>query len=291
MNVYWPTRLQQCIKALAYIVLLVVFSFPLAAQTTAEGADTLPALEEVISNLSQESRNTLLQNGEIMLFRSEIGPPTLLPQSELSARIYRQITSNNLNMGSESLFFASTNDLPERYAFTEIDERNLKLYNILRSVSTLTGLEYYSASRKKMRLLFVESWVIANPDKPRKALPDPIVDNIPSHDRLFIHQRDKSFASNQSEMTFFSQSGTYSAAIVNVSNVLYKGLIKVVEKGNMQTHFLLVPVKEGLLIYTNMSAKTIKAPFFESRAKNSFTNRVIALSTWYKRRLTEEFSP
>jgi hypothetical protein len=58
----------------------------------------------------------------------------------------------------------------------------------------------------------------------------------------------------------------------------------------MQIHLIVVPVEEGLLLYGTMSAKTLNVKAFHDRARNSFTNRVIALTGWYGTRLDEEFT-
>ena len=58
----------------------------------------------------------------------------------------------------------------------------------------------------------------------------------------------------------------------------------------MQIHLIVVPVEEGLLMYGTISAKTLNVKAFLDRARDSFTNRVIALTGWYRARLDEEFS-
>ena len=170
----------------------------------------------------------------------------------------------------------------------EPDERSLILYNILRSVSTLEGLEYFSASRGEMRLLFEESWAVAGLDSD-DPLPDPLVAAIPEEDSFLVHQKDKSFGKNLQEMTFRTRPDVFAVSIINQTPMRYMGLFKVVDPGNMQSHLIVVPVREGLLIYGTMSGRTREVKAFMDRARNSFTNRVIALTGWYRQRLTEEF--
>lgn len=277
---FQTTVFQKTITAIAFLALLA--ALPAAAQQL--------TLEDVLPSMSAEDRSALVGEGELLRFHGDGMSPGLLPNTELTAGIARKMISGNLNIGIEGLFFTSADSLPSAYKSMPAEERELILYNILRSVSTLEGLEYYSASRDEMRLLFEESWVIADPDNSKEALPDPLVSTIPSEDSLFIHQKDKSFGSNESEMNFLAGSGAFASDVINLTTMRYKGIFKVVDPENMQIHLIVVPVEEGLLMYGTMSAQTRNVKAFLDRAQNSFTNRVIALTEWYGKRLNEEFS-
>lgn len=268
------------------VLLLFLSGFPVCAQSES----SLPVLNDVLPSISAEDRSVLLTDGELLRFHADGVSPGLLPNTSLTAGIARQMIAGDLNIGIEGLFFVDAGDLPSGYSETPADERELILYNILRSVSTLQGLEYYSASRNEIRLLFEESWVIADVKKPKDALPDPIVSTIPDEDTVLIHQKDKTFGNNQSEMTFHARSDVIAAGIINLTPMRYKGIIKVVNPENMQIYLIIVPVEEGLLMYGTMSARTRDVKSFISRARNSFTNRVIALTGWYRTRLNEEFT-
>lgn len=263
-------------------ILVLLAALPATAQQL--------TLEDVLPSISAEDRSSLLAEGELLRFHGEGMSPGLLPNTELTAGIARKLISGDLNIGIEGLFFTSADSLPPGYKSMPAEQRELVLYNILRSVSTLQGLEYYSASRDEMRLLFEESWVISDPDNSKEALPDPLVTTIPSRDSLYIHQKDKSFGSNQSEMNFLAGSGAFASDVINISTMRYKGIFKVVDPENMQVHLIVVPVEEGLLMYGTMSAKTRNVKAFLDRARDSFTNRVVALTGWYRLRLDEEFA-
>ncbi|OQX29034.1 MAG: hypothetical protein B0D92_05840 [Spirochaeta sp. LUC14_002_19_P3] len=267
-----------------------VFFLLILIAAAATSLNALESLANVLPALSNADKEKLVRDGELLRFHGEGISPNLLPDTPLSAAAVRELLSGEMTIGIEGLFFTPVEKLPPSYKDMDTDERTLKLYNILRSVSSLTGLEYYSASRGKMRLLFEESWVIDNPDKPSQPLPDPLLDTVPASSSIFIHQKDKSFGTNQSKITFSHNSGIFSALIVNLSPMRYMGIFKVVNPGGMQTHLIIVPVQEGLLVYGTIAAKTLNVKMFLNKAENSFTNRVIALTGWYKTRLLEEFA-
>lgn len=269
------------------ILCFFLMLIPLNVQGQTEEISSLPKLEDILP--SPSLLEELLREGELLHFHSENISPYLIPETSLTGTIVRQIVRADFNLGIEGIFFTPNKQLPPSYSLELSEERTVVLYNILRSVSTLTGLEYYSASRKTMRLLFEESWVIPNPKQYLEALPDPLVTDIPPEDSFFIHQKDKSFSRNQSKITFLARHDAFATSIINISPLRYKGFLKVVNPGNMQTHLIVVPVQEGLLVYGAMVAKTLRIKSFLNRAEASFTNRVIALAQWYRERLGEEF--
>jgi len=246
------------------------------------------SLDDALPTISASDRASLINEGELLRFHPDGVSPGLLPNTELTADVVRRIVAGDLNIGIEGLFFTPTEGLPSSYSTMDSAERKLALYNILLSVSTLEGLEYYSASRGEMRLLFEESWVIADPDD-KEPLPDKLAASVPAQESIFIHQKDKSFGSNESVMTFRAASDVFATDIINLTPMRYKGLIKVVDPENMQVHLIVVPVEEGLLLYGTMSAQTRNVKAFLDRARNSFTYRVVALTGWYKDRLLDEF--
>lgn len=275
-------------KALS-VLMLIVAVIPNIWSDEADTDATLPRLDSVLPGISDSELTMLLDEGELLRFHPEGVSPGLLPETGLTGAVARQIIDGELNIGIEGLFFTAAGNLPASFADTDTEDRELTLYNILRSVSTLEGLEYYSASRGEMRLLFEESWTIAD-EKSKDPLADSLVSTIPVEDSILIHQKDKSFGNNTQEMSFQAIDGAFAANIVNLTPMRYKGIIKVVDPGNMQIHLIVVPVEEGLLIYGTMSAHTRDVKAFLDRARDSFTNRVVALSGWYRDRLNEEFN-
>ena len=69
------------------------------------------------------------------------------------------------------------------------------LYNQLLSLSTLAGIQYYSASRKAMRTFYESSVVIDGPDT-KKPIPDPAYPAPPASLTLYARQKDLTFGDN-----------------------------------------------------------------------------------------------
>ncbi|MCG8454400.1 MAG: hypothetical protein MI717_14605 [Spirochaetales bacterium] len=278
-------------KQLSALLFFSFFSLTTLCSQEASSTDSfaeLPQLESLIPSLSSEDKNTLQGEHSLLRFHGEGMSPNLIPETSLAAPVVRSMFAGNLNIGIEGLFFYPTESLPQSYTSMNPQERELTLYNILRSVSTLQGLEYYSASRGEMRLLFEESWAIAN-EKDITAQPNPLVSTIPPSDEIFIYQKDKSFGKNRYTMGFEARPDAMAIEINNLTPLRYAGFIKVVDSQAMQIHLIVVPTQEGLLLYGAMAARTANIKAFRDKARSSFTNRVIAITEWYRQRLGEEF--
>lgn len=242
-------------------------------------AQELMSFDKITGFLDREQRETLIKDGELTQFHFNDFNPILLPETALTSRIRETAASMDLNMGIEGLFLDKDFDIEAYKADPEASL--LKLYNIFRSVSSLEGTQYYSASRGKMRDLFVESWQIPSPDKPGEKMADPLVNKIPAEESIFIHQKDKSFSKHESKMTFVYDAPVIWTLLVNESSMYYKGFIRVMKPHHMQINLLVIPTDNGLLFYGISAADTLKIKSFREKANKSFYNRVKALYAWY----------
>ncbi|MDC7234243.1 MAG: hypothetical protein PQJ58_13500 [Spirochaetales bacterium] len=258
-------------------ILLLTLQFITTVSLSADS--DLLSFDQMTSFLSSSEREALLSEGELTRFHSGSFDTELLPPVTSASDIKTLTTEGGLNMGIEGLFLYSDFDTD---AF-EADPAGmlLKMYNILRSVSSLEGTRYYSASRGEMRDLFVESWMIPDLDSPKTRLDDPLVDTIPAEESIFIHQRDKSFGRHESSMDYHYDAPVIRATIINRTPMFYKGFLKAVNPENMQIHLVIVPTEKGLLFYGISAADTINVKAFRERANNSFYNRVKAMYGWY----------
>ncbi len=267
-------------EVLMYRIQKILLTLAVAASVYSLSAQSqLLSYEEVTSLLTADQAAELQSKGEVTAFHFGEFDTELLPPIPQSSRIEDYISSQQMNMGIEGLFLFkdfSMDDYrkdPEGYS--------LMLYNTLRSVSTLEGTQYYSASREEMRDLFVESWVIPDADSPKDKLPDPLVTSIPARDSFFIHQKDKSFGKNESIMEFYYESPVIAAVITNKSAMYYNSLIRVIGPDKMQIHLVIIPTDKGLLFYGVTAADSLNINAFRKKANNSFYNRVKALFHWY----------
>jgi len=153
------------------------------------------------------------------------------------------------------------------------------IFNQLTALSTLTGIQYYSASRKAMRVFYESSTVIDNPTE-KKPLPDPAFAVLPNSHILYARQRDLTFGDNiyrfeyhaGADIIFFSQE--------NLSS-MSAGIIPAIGKNKFRTVLAVIDTGDTLLIYAAAMAKTASVPGLGDRIGSSFTNRVKAILKWF----------
>jgi hypothetical protein len=208
----------------------------------------------------------------------------LAPRHPLAAAQALAIRSEAGDVAVEALFFLPRPSGSPRDEASEL----AAAYHILRSVSTLEGIEYWSASRERMRLFYEESWRISGPSDPSR-LPDAPPFPAPAFDRIWAWQRDLSFSGNIYEIDYsVSADPAAGGAIVmrstNVTGMSY-GILPVVGPRRLVVRVLVIPVDEGYLFWAVSSAKAAAIPGMRGKLEDSFGNRAAALYRWFTARI------
>jgi len=233
-----------------------VFAFP-------QMADLFPGDSDIPERLEKGEEVTLFHNQEFV--------PQLVPESPFSQALLQKVEQLKPNMAIEGVFMLPLSD----------EERDpVDVLNTLSAVSTLEGLQYYSASRDEVRLLFEESYIVDNPEdmNPQE---DPVFSDLPSSVSLTIYQKDLTFKNNVSSYDLFSDGEMIYLEQTNLTPMRYEGFLRVIAPENFQTRLLVLPCEEGWLYYGIMAADTLNIKAFKERANNSFYNRMIALYNWF----------
>jgi hypothetical protein len=246
--------------AIARYVVVVVLALAAPSLVSASGADRLP-----------HGRTN---------FYTDTAETGLAPSSTLTSRIDEQLGALQPRVGIEISVPLEVND----EAFT--DEGMLKLYNILRSISTMEGIEYYSASRDRMRIFYEESYAIDGPDS-RNRIADPLVTTIPSRDRVYAFQKDSSFGSNVQRIDYLRGGSDFLLLMENTTTMVYK-VVPLVTPGNLRTFVLIRPRREDGVIdfYGNIGVRVPALFGMRDRARDSFHNRIIAIHDWFLQEIT-----
>ncbi len=185
-----------------------------------------------------------------------------------------------------------TRNLQDRQNYTVVEvltvipisskKAQLELYNLLRSVSSMQGIEYYSVTYGRMRELFSESYVITDA-KARTPMADPLLAVVPLTDELLIMQKDTTFGENLYKANYLTDAND-EAILLNIVNetTLRFNLLPIFEPSNLFTSMLIIPTSDSILFYGVISAKVPPIPFIKSRFQESLINRLIALRSWFE---------
>jgi hypothetical protein len=219
----------------------------------------------------------LVANGKAVR-TSDAGLAQLLPLGPASDPIRAAIAADRPGILVETAFL-----LPRKGAAGLLAEQ-AQIYGLLRSFSTLEGIQYYSVTHKSMRTLYAESYRIDAPET-KLRLPDPAAPQ-PSEvssasETLFAFQRDLSFGANTYSYDFRAVDGGVTVEITNLTRMSY-GIIPLVAPKALKTRLLVLPASDGILFYAESDSAS-PGPF-RSKLEESFKNRAIALFGWFSSR-------
>lgn len=224
--------------------------------------------------LAPALREELASRGEIRRTLWEEDAPALIPDLPLKPEILAAVTALEPGVGVEVLYLYKSGR-------RELDsaENLLRIYNILRSVGTMEGILYYSASRDKMRTLFEESCLIDSPQS-RRRLPDPVFRAIPATDGSYNLQKDLTFGENVYQTDYFAGDGYLASKTRNLTTMRYL-LLPVIKPGNSLSYFILVPHQDQIVFYGLTVARTMSFFGIEKSREESFYNRIKAMIAWF----------
>lgn len=198
---------------------------------------------------------------------------TLLPRHAEAQRIQAAIQQEKPDFAIEALMF-----YPGNIAMS-------KLFTILHAAGSMEGITYYSNSKKKIRVLYEESWLINNVQE-KKKLSDPVFTTVPAQTSYMMWQKDATLGGIA--YTVILQSGTnwITSTAHNVSTVTY-GIVPIIQPERLFLRYLAIQTDEGILFYAVMSVRPLIFPGINDRYISSLQNRITAVYSWLEQKLYE----
>jgi hypothetical protein len=177
---------------------------------------------------------------------------------------------------------------PENAArpFWTAAERNA-LFNGITALSSLEGIQYYSASRKTMRTFYESSRVIDGPDS-KRVLPDPFFPDPPALLTLYARQKDLTFGDNIYRYDYRAGEDFLVFLQENLTP-MNAGIIPALGKNKLRSLAAVIDAEDSLLVYIVSMAKTAAIPGMGERIGASFTNRAEAVLKWFAGRADRAF--
>ena len=164
-------------------------------------------------------------------------------------------------------------------AASSLERQLAALARILASVHGMQGLEYWSASRQRMRTLYAEAWRTDSPEA-RARLPDPAAPSIAPGDSASFYAwlRDLTFGGNVYRFDIAIGPGSALMLNENVSPIRYL-LVPIVAPGRMRSRIHVIPCREGLLVhfFSTIDVSDLMA----KRVFESAGNKALAVLGWF----------
>ncbi|MDR0474617.1 MAG: hypothetical protein LBH43_13215 [Treponema sp.] len=154
-------------------------------------------------------------------------------------------------------------------------------FNAVAALSSLEGLQYYSASRSAWRTLYETSTVIDGPST-KKAVPDPVYSYLPGELTLYARQKDLTFGDNIYQYDYRTSSDSLIFVQQNLTPMTV-GIITAVGKNKLHSVLAVIDAGDFLLVYAISMAKASVLPGIKDKIGNSFSNRAEAIMSWFSK--------
>lgn len=161
-------------------------------------------------------------------------------------------------------------------------EIHARLLRILTSIQTMEGIEYWSASRQRMRTLYEKAYFV-DPDSRTVRIDPPALPRQlpPVYSRLFYaFMKDLTFGGNVMKYSVELGESSLSVRSENASSMKYM-LLPLVGPGGMKSDMVMLPCRDGLLGFFAME---LAAPqMVAERVFESAGNKLLGVLGWFVR--------
>jgi hypothetical protein len=213
--------------------------------------------------------------------------PSLMPDHDnIRQSVMETINKLNPNILVETLYLYKKPAKSETEPAVWDEKQKITVFNQLTAISTLTGIKYYSSSRKAMRIFYEYSSIIDDPVT-KKPLSDPVFTQIPASLTVFARQKDLTFGDNIYRYGFLSKSDVILFTQENITPLNY-GVIPIIGKNNLRSVMAVVDGGDWILVYAASMAKAASVPGFADKISASFSNRAQAVLKWFSEKLNNK---
>jgi hypothetical protein len=224
--------------------------------------------EEIIG---KENLAELLANGSIQLnrFKEKKSPLSIVPETELCRKLAAEWDESEKSptLSGENLYV-----LPREKIGVE------KASVVVREVSKMQGIEYYSNSEKRNTVLYREAYCVDESDLKTK-IPDNTAGSADGVIQYGILD-DNSLGKTTYKVSYSQTENEVSMNLVNVTPVYY-GVLRAVKSGNLHINLVMTICDDYVIVYMNLKADFLAVDLIEKRMKKSLLARIDAISDWF----------
>jgi hypothetical protein len=237
--------------------------------------------------IGQGNARILTEKGVVTEIQLKNPRPSLMPNHaalrELMADIQKSLAPGIM---VESLYRYAKPVGASWDSWTASEKR--ALYNETLAISTLKGIEYYSTSRKTMRIFYDYSTVIDSPVS-KQPRPDPAFDEVPAELVVYARQRDLSFGDNIYRYDYYAKDNAFIFVQQNLTAMNY-GIIPALARNKLRSLVAVIDSGDSLLVYAASMAKAASFPGMGEKVGNSFSTRAEAILKWFSDRADRAFA-
>jgi len=236
--------------------------------------------------ISLENTNALLAGEKPFSAQFKNPRPQLAPRHNVLAEIMEAVRGDlDPSVIVETLYLYKKPDSAEKTVWSAEEETGI--FNSVLAMSTLAGIQYFSASRGVMRTFYETSSVIDSPSA-KRPLPDPVFSGPPGELTIYARQKDLTFGDNIYQYDYYTAPGAIIFIQQNLTS-LTAGIIPAVGKNKLRSIVAVLDAGEYLLFYAASMAKAASLPGMNERVGNAFASRVEAILHWFSAQTDEAY--
>lgn len=233
--------------------------------------------------LSPQLEKSLLQNNEIShVFSESDFEAKLIPQTQFADSmknfVFGKIAPEKMGFAEEKLY---------RLPKSEIENKNAAALDtstaskIMRSISKMQGMQYFSRSRKSWDELYSQAFRMENPDsKDFSAAPD-LKEGDADGLEIFAFLNDHTFGESVYKISYKQNQNEFLMLMENYSALTY-GPVKAVKPGDLKMCVCVIDCGDEFLFYIGNYAEFKMISALKKRLNNSFEARLEAIYNWFK---------
>ncbi len=233
------------------------------------------------SFITRGTFNRLIEKQEIMNSFGKDTDINIISDSRIKNLIIDDLKELKPTIGVELLKILPMNNID-----THSKKTFLLIYNILHSISTLKGINYFSVTRRKERILFYDSYVIDSPKKENR-IKDPFFKKILPDNKLYIFQHDSTLGKNIYLVKYFSNKNRIIMRTENITVIKYL-FVPLINKHKLINYFIIIPGSRSILFYGASFAQFNSIIPVSGKRADSFYNRLKAMYSWFVKMLKKK---
>lgn len=232
--------------------------------------------------VSSKYYDTLVKKGVVSQYRDDGSKGfNLLPQTIYASKINEsQIAKEEKNFPFtyEGLYLLNKKELLAKGTKSKstitIDDVSV----VVRSVSKMQGMTYYSSTKKKECVLYEKAYMIAGPGKKTK-IADQNTGNADGQVSYCL-QDDNSFGVNTYKLSYFQKDDSLLCRF-DIMDKMGLGPFNAIYPGKMVINILVIDCGDDLLLYLNTDLDSIKFPGIKGQITDSMSTRMDAVYKWF----------
>lgn len=205
----------------------------------------------------------------------------LVPSTEFSKKASQSWTSSQKpNLVSENLFLVTKEELKSKSKNPEsVDFSIDNVSRIVRSISKMKGMQYYSVGDKKWETLYHQAYTCASIKDKEKPIPD-VLDGSANGLKIFAFLDDNSFGRSVYSVEYLQSEKEIEFTLTNAESWTY-AFIKALEPENVKISMVVIDNNDSYLVYMLLQARHRKIPLLGDRIQRSLANRIDAIYNWF----------